>query len=76
MSIIRVFLQSNISFVSVKETSHGDVFVRPKNICYYRHLLKYIMKRSYCLNSVCPKRISNKRVCRKTAFEFSKFSVL
>ena len=36
-----------------------NVSMRRFNICYYRQLLKQTMNRSYSLNPVCPKFISN-----------------
>ena len=51
----------------VKETTHGDVyFTHTKHIMIlYRQLLKYIINKSYTLNSVCPKFILNKQESEK-----------
>ena len=52
---------SNILFGCIKETSKGDIsFTHPKHYASKdSKLLKYIMNRSYSLNQVTPKFISN-----------------
>ena len=48
-------------------------FLHTQNICYYRQLFKYIIDRSYSLNPLCVKFILNKRVIKKSEFEFLRF---
>ena len=57
--IIIIFFLSNICFLCIKETSHGDVsFTHPKHMLLLK-IIRIIMNRSYSLKSVSLKFILN-----------------
>ena len=73
MIIIRLFFFSIISFGLETETSQRDV-LRIQNILRYdRQIIKKIMNRSYSLNVVCPKIISNKQEFWKIKVQILEF---